>query len=274
MEDRIPAVLQNFISQCRKDAIGAFAAQAAYFFMMSSLPLLLVFTAFVQYSPVSKSYALDLLYHAMPEYVRPLLEQIFSEVYFKSVGLVSLTALVALWAAGKALQYVTAGLNVIHGIKETRNWLVIRLWSMAYTVIFVFALMMLLYFMVFAENVQLWLSGHSIGAESTILQEPLPREILLFFLLASVFASFFTLLPNEKVRLVSQLPGAVLCAFIWLFFSFLLSLYRNFFSGFSFYGSMSTVVLLMFWLYGCMYTLFLCAEWNVFLQREKRRHNQ
>lgn len=38
----------------------------------------------------------------------------------------------------------------------------------------------------------------------------------------------------------------------------------NFYDRFSIYGSMSTIVLMMFWLYSCMYIMFMCAEANVF----------
>ena len=47
----------------------------------------------------------------------------------------------AVWAAGKAIQYLEAGLNAVNGMYETRRWLVIRFWSVIYTLVFVLALL-------------------------------------------------------------------------------------------------------------------------------------
>ena len=76
-------------------------------------------------------------------------------------------------------------------------------------------------------------------------------------------AIVFTVLPNKKVNFISQLPGAVLCALSWNVISFLLSVYINYFNGFSMYGSLTTVALMMLWLYFCIYSTLMCAEFNV-----------
>ena len=93
------------------------------------------------------------------------------------------------------------------------------------------------------------------------------------------FAVVFKMLPNRKATLRSQLPGAVLCTLAWYAFSFGLSVYVNYFNGFSMYGSLTTIVLIMLWLYFCMYIMMLCAEINVVFERTienwyKRRENK
>jgi membrane protein len=85
-----------------------------------------------------------------------------------------------------------------------------------------------------------------------------------FAILTGLFVWLFTTLPNKKIKAYTQIPGALLCAAIWYVFSIFLSLYVNFYDRFSIYGSMSTIVLMMFWLYSCMYIMFMCAEANVF----------
>lgn len=116
--------VKTYLDKCKRDNIGAFAAQAAFFIIMSAIPFLMVFTSLLQYTNISQEYVTDLLCKAMPKYIEPLLQPILNEVYSRSVGIISLTAIVALWAAGKALQYMTAGMNVLNGIDETRNWFV------------------------------------------------------------------------------------------------------------------------------------------------------
>ena len=259
--------VKTYLDKCKRDNIGAFAAQAAFFIIMSAIPFLMVFTSLLQYTNISQEYVTDLLCRAMPKYIEPILQPILNEVYSRSVGIISITAIIALWAAGKALQYMTAGLNVLNGIDETRNWFVVRFWSIVYTVVFIFAIIIVLILMVFTEYIQ-GLLYQAFGVWGLLVAivsvRPLIRGLVVFAVLTGLFVWLFTQLPNKKVKALSQIPGALLCALIWYVFSIFLSIYVNFYNGFSIYGSMSTIVLMMFWLYSCMYIMFMCAEVNVF----------
>ena len=259
--------VKTYLDKCKRDNIGAFAAQAAFFIIMSAIPFLMVFTSLLQYTNISQEYVTGLLCRAMPKYIEPILQPILNEVYSRSVGIISITAIIALWAAGKALQYMTAGLNVLNGIDETRNWFVVRFWSVVYTVVFIFAIIIVLILMVFTEYIQ-GLLDQAFGVWGLLVAivsvRPLIRGLVVFAILTGLFVWLFTQLPNKKVKALSQIPGALLCALIWYVFSIFLSIYVNFYNGFSIYGSMSTIVLMMFWLYSCMYIMFMCAEVNVF----------
>lgn len=259
--------VKTYLDKCKRDNIGAFAAQAAFFIIMSAIPFLMVFTSLLQYTNISQEYVTDLLCRAMPKYIEPILQPILNEVYSRSVGIISITVIIALWAAGKALQYMTAGLNVLNGIDETRNWFVVRFWSVVYTVVFIFAIIIVLILMVFTEYIQ-GLLDQAFGVWGLLVAivsvRPLIRGLVVFAILTGLFVWLFTQLPNKKVKALSQIPGALLCALIWYVFSIFLSIYVNFYNGFSIYGSMSTIVLMMFWLYSCMYIMFMCAEANVF----------
>ena len=77
--------------------------------------------------------------------------------------------------------------------------------------------------------------------------------------------------PNRgnmaKASFRSQLPGAVFTAFGWLLISFIFSIYLDIFTGFtSMYGSMTTIILIMLWLYLSMYIILLGGEVNALLE--------
>ncbi len=46
-------ILLGFVKRMQEDHIGAYAAQAAYFLIMSFIPFVLVLTALVQYTPLT-----------------------------------------------------------------------------------------------------------------------------------------------------------------------------------------------------------------------------
>lgn len=98
--------VKTYLDKCKRDNIGAFRPRRRLFIIMSAILFDGVYFL-LQYTNISQEYVTDLLCKAMPKYIEPLLQPILNEVYSRSVGIISLTAIVALWAAGKALQYMT-----------------------------------------------------------------------------------------------------------------------------------------------------------------------
>ena len=82
-----------------------------------------------------------------------------------------------------------------------------------------------------------------------------------------MFAMVYKALPNNKPALWAQLPGAAISAVAWYVFSLGLSIYVKYFNGFSMYGSLTTIALLMLWLYFCIYIFLLCGEVNALYGR-------
>ena len=59
-----------------------------------------------------------------------------------------------------------------------------------------------------------------------------------------------------------QLPGAVVAAVGWSVITWGFSIYVDRFNGFSAYGSLTTIIILMLWLYACMYIVMAGAFLN------------
>ena len=132
--------VKSFLDKCKRDNINAFAAQAAFFILLSSIPFLMVFSSLLQYTPVTEGMILQIVNETMPEYIAPFMVNIINEVYTKSFGIVSIAAIAAVWSAAKGVQYMANGLNVVNDIVETRNWFVLRFWAIIYTIVFVILL--------------------------------------------------------------------------------------------------------------------------------------
>ena len=65
-----------------------------------------------------------------------------------------------------------------------------------------------------------------------------------------------------------QLQGAIFTACAWQVISFIFSIYLDIFTGFTtMYGSLTMIILIMLWLYMCMYVILLGGEVNALLQR-------
>ena len=78
-------------------------------------------------------------------------------------------------------------------------------------------------------------------------------------------------MPRRRVKLSHNLAGAAFSAAGWVLFSFFFSIFVERFSDFSIYGSLATLVILMFWLFSCMYIMFLGAEVSMWLETSSIR---
>lgn len=264
--------IKLFVEKCKRDNINAFAAQTAFFIILSAIPFLMFFSSLLKYTPVTKGVLMTIVNRAMPDYIAPFCISIINEVYNKSFGIISVAAVLAIWSAAKGVQYMASGLNVVNDIEETRNWFVMRFWAIIYTIVFVLAIVITLVLLVFGTSLQDLIVKYvpiMVHVANMIIRL---RSLIMLGILILFFTVLFKMLPNRKATLRSQVPGAVICAFAWYAFSFGLSIYVQYFNGFSMYGSLTTIVLVMLWLYFCMYIMMACAEFNVMFEDIFQKH--
>jgi membrane protein len=229
---------------------------------------MLFFGALLKYTPVSLDFLVKGVNLVLPDYIAGFLVSIIKETYASSVGILSVAGIVAIWSAAKGIQYLTNGLNMMYDLDETRSWLTLRFWAIIYTFIMIFSIVLMLVLLVFGRTLQNWLVNYvpAVAAVTRVLLKL--KSLIGIGGLTFIFALFYWAFPNRKGRggsritYVRQLPGAFFCAVAWYLFSFGVSIYVDYFHGFSGYGSLTTIVLIMVWLYICMYILLVCAEVN------------
>ena len=228
---------------------GAYAAQAAYFFVLSLIPilLLLVYMA-VRYTPLNQNDVLNAVLQVFPASVSGLMRSIFYQVYNQSETVIPVTIIVALWAAGRGVLSVTSGLNAIYSNIETRNYFYLRIRSTIYTLLFLIAIILSLVISVFGNSISVIVYEHVPFLIKVVDFIMRIRTLVTLIVLIVFWDLVYKFLPNRKhnVRTTfrKQLPGAAFTACGWLLLSFVFSIYLDIFTGFSdMYGSMATLIL-------------------------------
>ena len=77
-----------------------------------------------------------------------------------------------------------------------------------------------------------------------------------------VIAVMYAYVPGTKLGIRTQLPGAAFAAVAWSIMTWAFSIYVDDFDGFSTYGSLTTIIILMLWLYAAMYIIMVGAYIN------------
>lgn len=271
---------QGFFEKSSTDHVSAFSAQAAFFMLLSIFPLLMIVLNLTRYMPFTQQDVISLLANIIPNEFVQFLNSIIMDLYSKSkMPLLSVSVLLTLWSAAKGMQAIANGLDSVYDCEIYRGFVILRLKAVVYTLAFIVLIVVTLCLFVFGNtiyhNLVNWLphleniAGLVIGIRTVVGVVTL----FLFFLL------LYATLPNHskpnrraegekrRGRVKAQIYGALFSAGAWILLSYAFSFYIDNFSSFSYmYGSLTTVMLAMLWLYFCMYIIFIGAEINVFLQ--------
>jgi membrane protein len=257
--------------QMNECALSAHAGQTAFFFMLSFFPFLLFLFAILRLTPLTEQNFTSFLLTIIPLSFHDFIKTLIHDIYTASSGhILSLTIVSAVWLGSKSFLSLVQGLNAIYRQTESRNYIVLRLFSFLYSILFALLLIATLALLVFGN----WIHTH-ICEQFPVLAAISKyiinfRMLIAFLVLFGVFLLLYFLLPDCKWKIRHHVPGAFLATLGWLLFSYLYSYYVDSFSNYSsFYGTMTTIALLMVWIYACMYILFLGGLLNHFLNQKR-----
>jgi len=249
----------QFLYKMKHDFVNAFAAQSALFILISVFPIIMTLLNLIQFLPVTKSDFLRFVIEVIPDNFTSLAVNIIEDLYLKSSGtLLSLSALITVWSASRGTMAVINGLNSVYDIEENRNYLVLRIVSCFYTITFVIIILFTLMLLVFGNSIYSVIASRFPILRALAATFISLRTLLALALLMCFFSFIYTVMPSRKTNFIKQLPGALFSSAGWMIFSFVFSVYIDNFSNYSYmYGSLAGIVILMLWLYFCMYILFL-----------------
>lgn len=269
--------IKTFMNRISDDNISAFSAQAAFFMFLSLFPFLILLLTLIQYTPITKTFLLETLVQVVPKNMTPIVITILDEMFNKSSPtLISISVVSALWSAGKGFFAVTKGINVIFKRKETRNYFLLRLISGLYTLVFVILIVTSLVLLVYGNKLHHFIVN-TFPVLATISAWLINiRIIVVWGLLMLFFLLLYNFMPSKGIKRTSKQPfskrfpkhlaGAIFASLGWIIFSYVYSLYVDIFDTMSYtYGSLTTIVVSLLWLYFIMYIMFIGAEINAFI---------
>ena len=259
-------IIGLFSKKIGDDHVAAYSAQAAFFIIISLFPFIMLLLSIVRYFPFQESTVMRVFTQIFPSALHSLVLSVIEQIYNATASsgtLISITAATALWSAAKGFLAIMRGLNTVYNSNETRNYLFLRFTAAIYTLIFAIMLIASMVLFVFGNRLYLWIQLKIPVLQEMALLIISLRTIVGLFTLIVFFLVIYVMIPNRKTKVVHALPGATLCAAGWMGFSFAFSYYIDHSNFSSMYGSLTTIVLFMLWMYFCMYILFIGAEINL-----------
>lgn len=268
---KIIKLVRGFLKAMNEDHVGAYAAQSAYFIMLSFIPFIILLLTLIQYTTLTRADIYGAAQMIFPDSMNGFVIDIINEVYSKTAVTVSISAITAAWSAGKGFLALMRGMNSVYDVEELRNYIVLRFRSALYTVIFVISIILSLVVLVFGNSIHHAAVVHMPFLAVITGMILRLKDVVSIAFLTLVFMLLYKFVPNRKAKLLSQAPGAVFSSVCWYLFSIGFSVYVTYTPGLSnMYGSLTTIILVMLWLYFCMYIILLGAEINSYFEEQFR----
>lgn len=259
----INSKINFFLENIKKNNISEFAAQGAYYIILSFIPFIILLLTLIQYLGIDKENLYLIIKTIIPNSMNETILGIIQEVYSKSIGTISISIIFVLWASGKGFYSLCKGMLEIYDVREKPTYIILKIKSSIYTLGLIILIILALVLMVFGKSLVTFLKirfNYAINIFNFILKfSDIIVTIGLFIFLLLVYK----FIPQNKNKLKKQIPGAVIASIGWAIISKIFSVYLTLFKGFSImYGSLTTIVLIMMWVYFCMYIILIGAQIN------------
>ncbi len=266
--------LSNLTKKFANDHLAAYSAQATFYLMLAVFPFTMLICLASRLLPLNEDTLLRLVRLLIPASHQSLGVDLVDSYYNENINSVSAKIIMIvflIWTASRLMQALINGFNSTYGIAESRSQTVIRLIGCLYTV----ALCVLLVALIgmYALGSKLLTYILSVLPDSALLDLVLTilRNLAAPILLLLIFWISYVILPSRKTKFRNEFPGALLTAVVW---RGIISLYspvlQRSLDRYSYvYGSLAGLVLILIWLYVCVYAWFVGAELNWYLSAKR-----
>lgn len=263
-------LIKEFMERIKEDHVSAYAAQAAFFLILSAFPFAILILTFTRFLPVTQSDFMLVIQELLPDEMEKWVMEILQELMDNSGNtLMSFSIIIALWSAARGILSISNGLNSVFRTEESRNYFLLRSIATLHTLIVAVALVILLVVFVFGNSLYQVVLNRFSFLNNIVTLILSVRVAVGFVLLFFMFITMYKGLPNHKLSLKQATPGALFSALSWMIVSFGFSVYVNHFSNYSkIYGSLAGIAIAMVWVYMMMNLVLWGGELNVLIKEQ------
>ena len=125
--------VKKFCTSLSKHKVSEYTAQCAYYTVLSFIPFIMLIVTLIQYTPISRESLVSTIQSIMPDTMSETTVDIIQEVYSKSIGTVSISAIFLLWSAKRVFHALSKGLHNIYETDKSYNFILMQVKSLILT---------------------------------------------------------------------------------------------------------------------------------------------
>lgn len=264
-------IIKKTIKKINMDDISGLSAQFAYYLILSLFPfVIIILYLFGFYS--NHTNFLCTLSVIIPDEIYSIFYTIsrYAIKDFKT-SFIPISIIITLWTASLGSIGAIKGINHSYGIVETRGYLTLRINGLIFTIFLVFSIQIVLLLVVIGDLILSYLQSLINFSSVLLLSINILRLIISVLLLTIIFSLVYKFAPSLKLKFRLVLPGAIFSSIGWIISSYIFSIYVNNSSHYTnIYGNLSSIFVLIVWLYISCF-IFLCgSELNAVILKDKK----
>ncbi len=227
----------------------------SYNFVLAIIPTFTVILLIASLFSISIDSVINLIDDTIPSYIgNVIISVISSKNYTLSIGVLNI---VTLYASSKGMYAVVEASNSLYKV-DKRNITTDRLKSIIILLLLVFSLLILILIPVLGSKLLDFLSKYNIVTSNiTNIYHILKWPITFWVIFINVIL-IYMISPSVKLKVKDVMVGAFTTTVLWSIFTLLFSYYLTYFTKYDvLYGGLSSITVLLIWIYFLSYILIL-----------------
>lgn len=252
--------LKKAIKTFNQPEMRILPGNVAFFFVLALIPIITTLVVIASYFSISIDTIINFIKTLLPEEASALIiESISGKGFDSSVGVFNL---IALFAASNGTYAIINASNTLYQVTNS-DTLKDRIKSFVLLIILLFLIVFLIIVPLFGEKI-LSLFGTSQFVETLRIIHQIGQWPLTIFMIYINLKLIYTIAPSVKVSSQSTTYGAIFTTVIWTVATAIFSYYLQHFANYNvLYGNLSSLIILMMWLYIISYVFVMGIAINV-----------
>ena len=259
--------IKNVLS---KDELGILPASLTYYFVLAIIPILTLTVLIASSFHISIDKVILLLNDILPSKISTFIVDIIAGKGFD--GNIGFFNIIAFFIATNGTYAIIKTANNLYKIKDSD---VIK--DRIKSVIILFNIVLLLIFLVlvpiFGENILLLCQKNetfSIITNELIFIVNLLKWPFSFFIIFFNIKLIYTISPDRQIKSEHTTIGALITTSLWIVSSIIFGYYLEYFANYDIiYGNLSSIIILMIWLYVISFVFVLGMIINTIYYKDK-----
>jgi membrane protein len=265
---KVQPLVSKTLKEILDDNLLGLSAQTAYYFFFSLFPLLL-FVAPLLSLVGNKQETFGLLagqlQRVVPSEGWALIGGVIKDVVYaeNAPGLMSIGALLAIWAGSNVFSALIDALNEAYDVKDTRPWWKKKFIALASVIVIGMVILVSTMLILGGDTAADFIADKfAWGATARAAAKLLPIPIA-FALLITIAALAYYFLPNLRQSKRQVFVGAIFTTIAWTIVTFAFRAYVTNFANYNAtYGAIGGVIVLLTWMYFSMLVFLIGGEIN------------
>ncbi len=270
MKEKIKGYLKKLFKILKQPEMAILPANIAFYIILAIIPMLTILVLLASSFNISIDLVSNLVKNIMPEQVSSVIIDVISGKGFDSnVGLFNIMAFIL---ASNGTNSIIVTSNALYKIKNS-DWIKNRISSFVLLIIIIILFIFLMVVPIFGESILNIMKSAKIletYAEEAIAIFNLIKWPLTIFIIYFNIKLIYTIAPSKNIKSSETTYGAVFTTIMWLLATVIFKFYMQYFARYDIlYGNLSSIIIMMVWVFFLSYIFVLGMAINVSRKEEQ-----